>query len=141
MKTLSVLLLGLWSLVSAAEPLVSNVRAAQQQGTKLVDVWYDVTGVSTAVYVGLQISSNAGSTFVVPATALSGDLGANVQPGRNKHIVWNAGTDWNNQISNTMKIPGDSEQHATRTRGLRIDSGGRVSDGQCTLCQRRRVVR
>ena len=104
MKTLFVLLLGLWSLASAAEPLVTNVRAAQQQGTKLVDVWYDVTGVSTAVYVGLQISSNAGSTFAVPATALSGDLGASVQPGRNRHIVWNAGTDWNNQLSNTMKF-------------------------------------
>ena len=79
MKTLSVLLLGLLSVASAAEPVVTNVRAAQQQGTKLVDVWYDVSGVTTAVYVGLQISSNAGSTFAVPATALSGVLGGHGQ--------------------------------------------------------------
>ena len=104
MKTLSIILLGFWSLASAAEPLVTNVRAAQQQGTKLVDVWYDVSGVSTAVYVGLQISSNSGSTFAVPATALSGDLGSSVPPGRNKHIVWNAGTDWNSQLSTTIRF-------------------------------------
>ncbi len=96
MKTLSVLLLGLWSLASAAEPLVTNVRAAQQQGTKLVDVWYDVSGVSTAVYVSLQVYDNGGTSFAVPATALSGDLGGGVLPGRNKHIVWNAGNDWVN---------------------------------------------
>ena len=104
MQNLFFVWLGLWVLASAAEPLVTDVWAAQQQGTKLVDVWQDVTGVSTAVYVGLQISSNSGSSFVVPATALSGDLGANVQPGRNKHIVWNAGTDWNNRLSTTMRF-------------------------------------
>jgi len=97
-------LLGVGILAPAAEPTVTNIRAAQQQGTKIVDVWYDVSGVTTAAYVGLQISSNAGTSFAVPATTLSGDLGANVQPGRNKHIVWNAGTDWNNQISTTMRF-------------------------------------
>jgi formylglycine-generating enzyme required for sulfatase activity len=91
-------------LALAAEPLVTNVRAAQKPGTKLVDVWYDVSGVSTAVYVGLQISSNAGTAFTVPSTALSGGVGANVAAGRNKHIVWNAGSDWNNQLSNTMRF-------------------------------------
>ena len=96
--------LGAGGLGMATEPLVTNVWAVQKQGTKLVDVWYDVSGVSAAIYVGLQISSNAGTTFAVSATTLSGDLGSSVLPGRNKHITWNAGTDWNNQISTTMRF-------------------------------------
>ena len=49
-------------------------------------------------------SSNGGTTFAVPAAALSGDLGGGVLPGRNKRIVWNAGTDWSNQLSDTVKF-------------------------------------
>ena len=93
-----------FAMVRAAEPIVTNVRAAQQPGTKLVEISYDVTGGTPPIYVSLQVSSNGGTTFAVPAAALSGDLGANVSQGRNKRIVWNAGTDWNNQLSNTMRF-------------------------------------
>ena len=103
MKTLSCLLLGLWSFASASEAVVTNVRAAQKPGTKLVEISYDVSG-TTPIYVKLQVSSNGGTSFAVPATALSGDLGGGVLPGRNKHIVWNAETDWSNQLSNTVKF-------------------------------------
>lgn len=88
----------------AADPVVTNVRAAQRPGTKLVDIWYDVSGTTTPAYVSLQISSNGGTAFAVPATALSGDLGSLTSLGRNKHIIWNAGADWNGQVSNTMRF-------------------------------------
>lgn len=91
-------------MVRAAEPIVTNVWAVQKPGTKLVEISYDVSGGTPPIYVSLQVSSNGGTTFAVPAAALSGDLGANVSQGRNKRIVWNAGTDWNNQLSNTVKF-------------------------------------
>jgi sulfatase modifying factor 1 len=90
--------------VLAADPAVSNVRAAQQPGTKLVEISYDLSGSTTPVHVSLQVSSNGGTSFAVPVAALSGDVGTNISLGRNKRIVWNAGTDWNNQLSNTMKF-------------------------------------
>jgi formylglycine-generating enzyme required for sulfatase activity len=90
--------------VCAADPTVTNVRAAQKTGTKQVEIFYDMSGSTSPVFVSLQISSNGGTTFAVPASALSGAVGAGVSLGSNKKITWNAGTDWNNQLSNTVKF-------------------------------------
>ena len=74
----------LWSIVifsalaSAADPTVTNVRAAQKTGTKQVEIYYDISGSTSPVFVTLQVSSNGGTNFAVPATALSGDVGAGV---------------------------------------------------------------
>jgi len=95
----------LTALMLAAAPAVSaqitagNVRAAQRAGTKLVDIDYDVTGIATSVTVILEISSDGGTTWAVPATTLSGAIGSNITPGGNLRITWNAGQDWNNQTS------------------------------------------
>jgi formylglycine-generating enzyme required for sulfatase activity len=40
----------------------------------------------------------------MPANALTGHVGAGVSLGKNKKITWNAGADWNNQLSNTVKF-------------------------------------
>ena len=90
--------------VCAADPTVTNVRAVQKTGTKQVEIFYDMSGSTSPVFVSLQISSNGGTTFAVPASALSGAVGAGVSLGSNKKITWNAGTDWNNQLSNTVKF-------------------------------------
>jgi formylglycine-generating enzyme required for sulfatase activity len=90
--------------VCAADPTVTNVRAAQKTGTKQVEIYYDMSGSTSPVFVSLQISSDGGTTFAVPASALSGAVGAGVSLGSNKKITWNAGTDWNNQLSNTVKF-------------------------------------
>lgn len=84
--------------------IVGNVRAAQRPGTKLVDIDYDLTHTVNPVYVTLEISADGGTTWAVPATALTGAVGANVMPGNNLRITWNAGTDWNNQISPNVKF-------------------------------------
>jgi formylglycine-generating enzyme required for sulfatase activity len=77
--------------------VVSNVRAAQRAGTKLIDVTYDLSDSdSTSVFVAIQIYGN-GSTL--PAFSLSGDVGSGVVPGFNKKITWNAGQDWNRQYT------------------------------------------
>lgn len=82
----------------AAAPVVSNIRAALLAGTKNVEVLYDVGDADgDALTIGLEISGDGGLSYAIPATALSGNVGSGVAPGLNRRIVWNAGTDWNNQ--------------------------------------------
>ncbi len=85
------------ALLSAAAPVVSNVRGLQRPGTKLVDITYDLSDSDSAtVFVSIQLF--AGGT-ALPAFSLSGDVGAGVTPGFNKKITWNAGQDWNRQYT------------------------------------------
>ena len=89
----------------AAPPVVSNVRGVQRAGTKLVDITYDLADPDTAALtVSLQISADAGATWTVPVAGSTGHLGAGVSPGAAKQIVWNAGTNWNNQYSAALRF-------------------------------------
>jgi formylglycine-generating enzyme required for sulfatase activity len=91
--------------VRAAAPVVSNVRSAQLAGTKNVEVLYDVSDAEgDALSIGMQVSGDAGQTYTIPATALSGHIGAGVAPGVNRRIVWNAGADWNGQLVSSAKV-------------------------------------
>jgi formylglycine-generating enzyme required for sulfatase activity len=96
-------LCGLGSLHAAA-PVVSNISAAQRANSRLVDITYDVAADFPTVSVSLQVSSNGGSTFVVPATTLSGAIGAGVATGTAKKITWDAGADWSGQYSTQMRF-------------------------------------
>jgi len=100
MRYLALLLLP--ALLSAAAPVVSNVRAQQRLGTKLIDITYDLADADgSTVYISAQLF--AGST-ALPAFSLSGHIGAGVTPGAGKTIVWNAGQDWNRQYTNYGKV-------------------------------------
>lgn len=100
MRYLALLLLP--ALLSAAAPVVSNVRAQQRLGTKLIDITYDLSdSTSTSIYISAQIFAG---TTALPAFSLSGHIGAGVTPGTNKTIVWNAGQDWNRQYTNSGKV-------------------------------------
>lgn len=100
MRYLALLLLP--ALLSAAAPVVSNVRAQQRLGTKLIDITYDLADADGGtVYISAQLF--AGST-ALPAFSLSGDIGAGVTPGAGKTIVWNAGQDWNRQYTTGGKV-------------------------------------
>ena len=90
--------------VRAADPVVSNISAVQRAGTQLVDITYDVSADIPTVAVTLTISSDGGTTFNVPATTVSGAIGAAVAPGTGKVITWNAGADWSKQYSSTMRF-------------------------------------
>jgi formylglycine-generating enzyme required for sulfatase activity len=70
----------------------------------LVDITYDVAADFPTVSVSLQVSSNGGSTFVVPATTLSGAIGAGVATGTAKTITWDAGVDWSGQYTTQMRF-------------------------------------
>jgi len=93
-----VLLLSLLATIAAhaAAPVVSNVRAAQRPGTKLVDIYYDLADPDSAtVTVAIALSGDGGANYNLPAATFTGDYGAGVTPGTNKRAVWNAGADWN----------------------------------------------
>jgi formylglycine-generating enzyme required for sulfatase activity len=89
----------------AAAPEVSNITANQRAGTKLVDIYYDVTDAENdPLTVSIQISSNAGANWNIPARTLAGDVNFNVTPGTANHIVWNAGADWNRNYTTQGKV-------------------------------------
>lgn len=105
MKTLSFLFAAMGSLASAAPPVVSNIRVSQRPGTKLVDVYYDVTDADGgAQAIDMQVSGDAGLTYSIPSPTVSGDIGAGVSLGANKHIVWNAGADWGGNFVPQAKV-------------------------------------
>lgn len=77
-------------------PVVSNVRAQQRPGTKFVDITYDVIdNDNNPLNIELQLSSDGGQTFSVPAVTFSedSDVGTGITPGTGKRIVWDAGKD------------------------------------------------
>ena len=95
----------------AATPVVTNVVAQQRAATKLMDIRYDVSDSdSTQLTVRVQISSDNGATFTVPANHLTNgnppvtSHGENVTPGTNRWIVWDAEQDWNRRYSTQMVV-------------------------------------
>jgi formylglycine-generating enzyme required for sulfatase activity len=85
-------------------PVVSNLAAQQRAGTQLVDIVYDLASEFEGLAVSLEISSDGGDTWTVPASSVSGDVGWGVSPGAGKAIVWDAGTDWPGQVSDRMRF-------------------------------------
>ena len=81
----------------AGAPEVTNIRASQRAGTKLIDVYYDVTDPENdPVIVAIQLYDG---TTALPSYSVTGDVGAGITVGANKHIVWNAGQDWNRRYT------------------------------------------
>ena len=79
---------------------ITNVVAAQRPGTKLVDITYDiVSDVTNGVAIALAIASNG---IPVPTNGLIGNYGANIRPGAGKTNLWNAGTNWNGNLSDLV---------------------------------------
>jgi formylglycine-generating enzyme len=88
-----------------AAPVVSNVRASQRPGSKLVDIYYDLSDSDTSTLtVSIQVSWDAGSTWTVPAYTFTGAYGGGVSPGVNKYVVWNAGVDWDGQFTSQCRV-------------------------------------
>ncbi len=89
---------GLW----AATPEVTNIRASQRAGTKIIDIYYDLADSdSQSVFVSVQLYDN---NTPLPSFAVTGAVGASVTPGANKLIIWNAGQDWNRRYTTTGKV-------------------------------------
>ena len=89
----------------AAPPEIANVRAAQRANSKLVDIWYDASDADgDPLVVRVEISDDDGARFSVPVFSLTGDVGAGIEPSAGRHIVWDAGTDWDGEYSDRMRV-------------------------------------
>jgi hypothetical protein len=107
---------------ASAQVTVSNVRAAQRAGTKLVDIDYDVAGATMSLAVGLQVSPDGGATWNVPVTSATGAVGDSVTPGRNLRITWDAGVDWNGQYSTQTRFRVSVEEPFIKVDGGTLPS-------------------
>lgn len=93
------------SVLANTPPQIMNVRASQRASTKLVDIYYDAADADgDLLKIRIEISDNDGARYSVPAFSLTGDIGEGVAPGNSKHIVWDAGTDWDGEYSDKMRV-------------------------------------
>jgi len=108
-KNHSILCAGIFALITtwlrAAPPAVTNVVASQREGTKLVDIRYDVHDPDgDLLKVRVEVSDNDGHRYSVPAFSLTGDIGEGIASGVDKHIIWDAGVDWDGEYSDQMRV-------------------------------------
>jgi formylglycine-generating enzyme required for sulfatase activity len=90
-------LLAVWLCVGlgGAEPVVSNVRAAQRVGKLAVEISYDVAAADgDKVVVSVEMSEDGGQTYVELARGVTGDVGRGVTAGTNKRVVWEPDEAW-----------------------------------------------
>ena len=75
--------------VHAADPVVTNVQVAQRRdGSKLADIYYDLSDADTdTLKVWVEVSADGGEPWT-ELTHVTGDVGENVLTGTSKHIVW-----------------------------------------------------
>ena len=89
----------------AEVPKVENIRASQLDGTKFVEILYDVEDAENdKLTIRVEISADGGARYNVPARTFEGAVGANVDPGKDKKIRWNAGLDWDGEFSDKMRV-------------------------------------
>jgi len=78
-------------------PVVKNVLVQQRQGTRIVDIFYDVEDTDgDLLTISVHVSFDGGNTFEedrVNTCIEDSDIGENIEPGKNKRIVWDAGAD------------------------------------------------
>ena len=98
----AIALLTAWT--QAAPLSVTQGRAAQRAGTRLVDVYYDLGGGVQPYTVSLQGSLDGGTTWTLPVTTVTGNVGAGVTAGTNRMVTWNAGVDWSGQMGTNVKF-------------------------------------
>jgi formylglycine-generating enzyme required for sulfatase activity len=87
-----------------AAPTISNVNASQRDGSNVVDLYYDLCGVIDGASVSVELSGNSGSTYSPLTNSITGDFGENIDNGSRKHIVWNAGINFPETFSDTMRF-------------------------------------
>ena len=101
-----------------AAPTVSNVTFAQRtDGSKLVDVYYDLSGETSPVV--FAVSYDGGATYNAVAS-VTGAVGPGIPAGTGKQIVWNAGVDFASNGSSTVKVRVTALLDGTTLTGFRM---------------------
>ena len=90
--------------VLAVDPIVSNVQVKQREGSRLVDITYDVVDPdSPTLTVYLKVSPDGGRTWKGPVELVSGDVGEHISPGTAKKLVWDAGKEMANHYGTKFR--------------------------------------
>ena len=76
-------------------PVVSSVSVSQRtDGSKKIDIRYNLSDADgDKCTVSVQVSSDGGSTWTVPAVSFTGAVGANISTRTNKLITWDCAKD------------------------------------------------
>ncbi|MEZ5324890.1 MAG: SUMF1/EgtB/PvdO family nonheme iron enzyme [Verrucomicrobiales bacterium] len=105
---------GLATTADAAPPAVTNLTATVRSGTNLVDISFDVADAdSDELDITVKVTIDGGGNYSVPANSLT----AGTNPGYPKitfgagetqktgvQIVWDAGTDWAGNFSDSTQV-------------------------------------
>jgi formylglycine-generating enzyme required for sulfatase activity len=100
--------------VVAGAPVVSNVRAQQEPGTRYVDISYDLaTSGGSPASVTASASTNNGTSFTVilSASGAQGAIGGNITAGASKSIRW-----WPEQNGLTDRLISNAKVKVTATQ-------------------------
>lgn len=91
---------------------ILNLSAMQREGTKLVDIEYDISSTSlTSATISVSVLDGQ---QVLASPSMNGDVGAGVSLGNGKHVVWDGGADWpGNQGTLTVSVSADSGAEAS----------------------------
>ena len=101
---------------------VTNVRGRQRENSNLIDIYYDIEATDGGKYtVKVQIE---GRTNEVTAATFTGDVGDGIAPGRNRHILWNAGADWPGKKGDVRVIVTATKQDDKHGSGVQLWEGG-----------------
>ena len=86
-------------------PVVSNVTATQIEGTKHMEIFYDLAVADNhPCTITVKWSTDNGATYALTATALTGAAGPGILPSVGKQITWDMEVDWDNQFTQTGRI-------------------------------------
>lgn len=108
---------------SAFGVTVTNVRGEQRQGSKLVDVYYDLNSTDGGTYTVEVVLE--GDTETVQAISLTGDIGKGVKPGQSRHVVWDAGVDWVSKKGYVKAVvTATSESSSGKRKKVQLWEGG-----------------
>ena len=86
-------------------PVVENVTAGQVEGTKTMEIFYDLkVSDEHPCVVTVKWSTDNGETYPLTATSIVGDAGPGVQPGEGLSVTWDMGVDWNDKFTQKGRI-------------------------------------
>ena len=104
-------------LLQAGDGSITNIHVEQRpDGSGLFDVYFDLNGAGTNYFIQLAVSFDGGSYSSINSVYTNGDVGP-INPGNNKHIVWNG------LLSHPNSYSDQAQLRITATTGTFLNTG------------------